>query len=494
MQHGNIPGTSIFVDVFPQPLLGGGVYVLTHAHSDHMAGLSKGWRHGFIHCTKPTADLLTSRFGMSSILRIHCLDVPLDIEDPSKPRRQITGTFVDANHCPGAAMIVLEGCDDGPPIVNTGDFRFSPTMLDSDALRRVAKQGPRLYFDASCAQQKLKEIPTKSASIGMLLDLLDSEIADHILLHSHQIGDEEVLESVAARNDKLWFAADSEDRLKQLMITHPEFCKSNCKPLAQHPSGLPHTIIVKNSRTRETDPRLRDMSSGIEINCSMLWWANRRAQMLVDVDDIKPVFKDGIWRIMLSHHASLNELRRFVAWLRPSSIKPICQSLVDASTDPCSLFSDLLCSCDSPEKFRVFEPQSSADDTHCRPHSGSIDIRTSADEVREFFSAKPMPDDTLTWLLHDDAGLAHLEHDADAVDAADAADAGANAKSPLKRKRALRGVPSAASADESVAATVLDTSEDELPLPLKRMRSWSLELESVQSACAEVINLEGSPV
>ena len=97
-----------------------------------------------------------------------------------------------------------------------------------------------------------------------------------------------------------------------------------------------------------------------------------------------------------------------------------------------------------------------------------------------------MPDDTLTMLLNDDDGLADLEHAADAADAADVADAAANAAQPLTRKRALRGV---LSATESAATTELDTSEDELHLPLKRMRSRSLPQSAVRSACAEVIDL-----
>ena len=377
MQHGNIPGTSIFVDVFPQPLRGGGVYVLTHAHSDHMAGLRKGWKIGFIHCTKGTAQLLTFRFGISSILRIHCLEVPFAIEDPSNPKRHITGTFVDANHCPGAAMLVLEGFDDGPPIVNTGDFRFSSTMLHSHALRRVAKQGPRLYFDASCAHPKLAAIPTKSASIGMLHDVLDNHTTDNILLHSHQIGDEELLESVACSHNMLWFAADSEDRFKELEITHHSFWMSKCRRLAQHGPGLPHIIIVKNARARQTDPRLMDMHGGIEINCSVLWWAKSRMQMPVNEHDIEPVLKNGMWHVMLSHHSSLNEQRHFVAWLCPSSIKPICRSLLDDG-DPCSWFSDVLGSHNSPDQLRVFESQIMPDD---RPNSDSIDIMTSAQEI-----------------------------------------------------------------------------------------------------------------
>ena len=100
-----------------------------------------------------------------------------------------------------------------------------------------------------------------------------------------------------------------------------------------------------------------------------------------------------------------------------------------------------------------------------------------------------MPDDSLTRLLNDEAGPADLEHAPDAADAADVADATAIAMLPLTRERALRGVPSAA---ESAATTVLDTSEDELDLPLKRMRSWSPARSAVKSARAEIIDLSAS--
>ena len=93
LQRGNtIPSTSIFVDVFHLPLRGGGVYVLTHAHSDHMARLRSGWIICLIHRTQPTAHLLTFRFGISAILRIHCLEMPFVIEDPANPSRDIKTT------------------------------------------------------------------------------------------------------------------------------------------------------------------------------------------------------------------------------------------------------------------------------------------------------------------------------------------------------------------------------------------------------------------
>ena len=335
MQQPNVPGTAIFVDVFHRPARGGGVYVLTHAHSDHMQGLCHNWRAGLLFCTPTTAQLLTSKFDdISAVLRIHCLEGPFAIEDPGNPRLQITCTFVDADHCPGAAMLVLEGLVGGP-VVHTGDFRCSPALFDSPALQHVSRQDTRLFLDASCAHPALADFPTKSDSIGMLLDILDRHAADNILLHSHQLGDEELLVSVANRfvGEKLWFAADAKDRFQQLKLTHPSFCKSSCRLLAQNHADTPRIIIIKNSSARLTDPRLRDMGGGIEINCSMLWWAKRRVQF----QDWRPIFINGVWRVFWSQHASLDELRRFVHWLAPSCIKPVCPVLIEG-VDPKDLF------------------------------------------------------------------------------------------------------------------------------------------------------------
>ena len=498
MQQPNVPGAAIFVDVFHRPARGGGVYVLTHAHSDHMHGLCHNWRAGLLHCTPTTAQLLTSKFDISAVLRIHCLEAPFAIEDPGNPRLQITGTFVDADRCPGAAMLVLEGLVGGP-VVHTGDFRFSPALFDSPALQHVSRQDTRLFLDASCAHPALADFPTKSDSIGMLLDILDRHAADYILLHSHQLGDEEWLVSVANRfvGEKLWFAADAKDRFQQLKLTHPSFCKSSCRLLAQNHADTPRIIIIKNSSARLTDPRLRDMGGCIEINCSMLWWAKRGVQF----QDWRPIFINGVWRVFWSQHASLDELRRFVHWLAPSCIKPVCPVLIEG-VDPKYLFSDLL-SHDEPEQFRVLEQPEG-----CPARLPDVDVRTlsTAAETRAFFSRQIMLDDTLARFINDDSqwgdympavpesigsgsGQGHVDDKLNVDDLSPRMDT-ASAESQTRgessaARRTLRGVPSAA----SVATTVLDTSEDDVELPVKRMRSQAPEPESVQSAPAEFIDL-----
>ena len=39
-------------------------FILTHFHSDHTAGLGKGFKHGIIYCTKTTKDLIVGITGV----------------------------------------------------------------------------------------------------------------------------------------------------------------------------------------------------------------------------------------------------------------------------------------------------------------------------------------------------------------------------------------------------------------------------------------------
>ena len=98
-------GTGIWVDHFAAP---GGVYVLTHFHSDHYRGLGEFWRHGLVHCSHITAKLLKRRGWCTSCVVPHNVDEPFRMLDPSTGLEH-TAVLLDANHCPGAIMVIISG-------------------------------------------------------------------------------------------------------------------------------------------------------------------------------------------------------------------------------------------------------------------------------------------------------------------------------------------------------------------------------------------------
>uniref|UniRef100_A0A6N2M8M8 Metallo-beta-lactamase domain-containing protein n=1 Tax=Salix viminalis TaxID=40686 RepID=A0A6N2M8M8_SALVM len=95
-----IPDTGFSVDAFRYgPIPGCSAYFLTHFHYDHYGGLTKGWSHGPVYCTPLTARLLTICLSLNS-LYIH----PLEL-DKEYVIQGVKVTLLEANHCPGAALL-----------------------------------------------------------------------------------------------------------------------------------------------------------------------------------------------------------------------------------------------------------------------------------------------------------------------------------------------------------------------------------------------------
>ncbi|KAJ1671471.1 repair protein PSO2 SNM1, partial [Coemansia sp. RSA 25] len=128
-----MPGTTFTVDAFKygnHDFCTG--YFLTHFHSDHYGGLTKSGFTGHIYCSRITANCVTSKIGVST-RQVHAL--------PMNTRclvQDVYVTLIDAEHCPGAAIILFEIPIDGDAsrllrIVHTGDFRASRRHVDQIA-------------------------------------------------------------------------------------------------------------------------------------------------------------------------------------------------------------------------------------------------------------------------------------------------------------------------------------------------------------------------
>ncbi|KAJ1965898.1 repair protein PSO2 SNM1 [Dipsacomyces acuminosporus] len=117
-----MPGTAFTVDAFKYGLLDFCTgYFLTHFHSDHYGGLTKGFK-GEIYCSRITANLIKQKIGTDPS-KIHPL--------PMNTRCMVQGiyvTLIDAMHCPGAVLFLFEVPQENDRlvrIVHTGDFRAS---------------------------------------------------------------------------------------------------------------------------------------------------------------------------------------------------------------------------------------------------------------------------------------------------------------------------------------------------------------------------------
>ncbi|CAD7935177.1 unnamed protein product [Amoebophrya sp. A120] len=171
-------------------------YILSHFHADHTQGLDADFNHGLIYATPCTAELIVRLTGVrESFLHQSCREAILDVDNitPSRahPQRRlalphnedaeaatrITGsaevadvafntgkakgagnknirsartrqaflgreihvedevylTFLDANHCPGAAIVFVYSRKSGKCVLHTGDFRGAKVVQDDCA-------------------------------------------------------------------------------------------------------------------------------------------------------------------------------------------------------------------------------------------------------------------------------------------------------------------------------------------------------------------------
>jgi DNA cross-link repair 1C protein len=132
------------------------------------------------------------------VLKAVPLECPTEIE--LGPLEKIRVTLFDANHCPGAAMFLIEG--DGKAVLYTGDIRSEPWWVNSLVRNPVLlpyatglKQLDRLYLDTTFAVKAdlYRTFPSKAEGIQELLEKARTYPSETFFyLHTWTLGYEDV--------------------------------------------------------------------------------------------------------------------------------------------------------------------------------------------------------------------------------------------------------------------------------------------------------------
>ncbi|RYP76533.1 hypothetical protein DL771_001767 [Monosporascus sp. 5C6A] len=176
---------------------------LSHVHSDHLRGLDT-LKSPFVYCSPATREILLrlekphSRLNYAQGItekrnptykELEKIVKPLPLETPVllklKPGLQIQVTLLDANHCVGAVMFLVEG--DGKAVLYTGDVRSEPWWVNAIARNPCILEyssGLRsldcIYLDTSVVDDY--HIQTKAEGLRELLEKV-AQYPDDTIFH-----------------------------------------------------------------------------------------------------------------------------------------------------------------------------------------------------------------------------------------------------------------------------------------------------------------------
>eukprot|EP01043_Picozoa_sp_COSAG02_P052609 COSAG02_NODE_5693_length_4119_cov_2.287562_3_plen_571_part_00 len=309
-------------------------YFLSHFHSDHYGGLDDRFE-AHIYCTQITASLVAAKLGVAAnLLRPQRIGEAFVVEG-------VTVTFVDANHCPGAALLLFElPC--GRTILHCGDMRYHPRMQADPVLLRVKGQVDTAYLDTTYCEEK-HTFPPQEDSIALVVEQVIKELerssaaADRgclVLLSAYTIGKEKVLLEVSRKAGHPIYVSPDKMKVLQCLELKPEELKCFTDDMSATPIHVTKMGVVGDVWPF-FQPNFASMRKYIATNALQYTralgviptgWAasskwNRTHSMQTD--------KSGCFSVMLSpysEHSNFPELQEFVTFIRPAHIVPTVYS------------------------------------------------------------------------------------------------------------------------------------------------------------------------
>ncbi|XP_028550682.1 DNA cross-link repair protein SNM1 isoform X2 [Dendrobium catenatum] len=309
-------GTSFTVDAFRYGAIDGcSSYFLSHFHYDHYGGLSKRWSHGNIYCTDLTARLLRS-----------CLSVnpqyifPLEI-NAEHVIEDIKVTLLEANHCPGAALILFR-LKNGKCYLHTGDFRASKSMQLYPSLAN--HHIDLLYLDTTYCNPKYS-FPSKDDVLAFVvrttLKFLSKQPKSLIVVGAYSIGKEPVYLAISQALGVPIYANASRRKILQ-SFGWPELSKKLCSCTESSPLHVLPLSCLRYENLKEYLKTCKQQFQTVLAFRPTGWTYSESTASHLDL--IKPVIKGDvtIYGVPYSEHSSFTELREFVKFLKPEKIIP----------------------------------------------------------------------------------------------------------------------------------------------------------------------------
>uniref|UniRef100_A0A672KTN1 DNA cross-link repair 1A (PSO2 homolog, S. cerevisiae) n=1 Tax=Sinocyclocheilus grahami TaxID=75366 RepID=A0A672KTN1_SINGR len=298
-----IPGTGFVVDAFQYGVVEGvTAYFLTHFHSDHYGGLKK-------------------RLCFTHLLKLKVYEQYVHVL-PMNTERMVQGVKVillDANHCPGAAMLLFV-LPDGQTVLHTGDFRADPSMERYPELQGLRIQ--TLYLDTTYCSPEYT-FPAQQEVITFAVNTAFEQVTLNprrlVVCGTYAVGKEKVFLAVSeVLGSKVCLSKDKyntmccleSEKIGRRITTDWQAAQVHALPMMQLNFKNLRTHFIKFSR--KYDQLVAFKPTGWTFNQS------------VRVEDIQPPTQGSIsiYGIPYSEHSRFLELKCFVQWLQPKKIVP----------------------------------------------------------------------------------------------------------------------------------------------------------------------------
>ncbi|KAF3631608.1 DNA cross-link repair protein SNM1 [Capsicum annuum] len=309
-------GTPFTVDAFRYaPVKACSAYFLTHFHADHYIGLTKSWSHAPIYCTNLTARLLNiSLYVAPSFI------CPLELGTEYNIKG-IKVTMLDANHCPGAALIHFR-LPNGQSYLHTGDFRASKLMQSYPLL--ATQRINLLYLDTTYCNPKYR-FPSKEDVLEFVVGVTRRYLNNHpktiVVVGAYTIGKEQVYLAISQALGVKIYANASRRRILRSFgwAGISENLSTNGKDTPLH--ILPISSLRFEVLQRYLESQYGQYTSMLAFRPTGWTYSETIGENL---NLIKPTSKGNItiYGVPYSEHSNFTELQEFVQFLRPEKIIP----------------------------------------------------------------------------------------------------------------------------------------------------------------------------
>ncbi|KAI4972368.1 hypothetical protein ZWY2020_003293 [Hordeum vulgare] len=316
---------------------------LTHAHRDHLAGITTTSAAGAVYASRLTvliARHIFPQLGADAFVEME-LGAPVIVliptaTSPSPPSTPTTALV-------RAVMFLFEGAFGNA--LHTGDCRLTPDCIQGLPFRYITAEAPGasqappscridyLFLDCTFAKCPL-QFPAKEASIRQVINCIwEHPNAPTVYLVSDMLGQEEILIEVSrAFGSKIYIDRDNNSECYHtLSLVAPEI-------LTEDASSRFQVIEFPRLSERATDmlalARARQQPEPLIIRPSTQWYAHYAAPeaSLKQKPALTEPMQDefGVWHVCLTMHSSREELEHALRFLRPKwviSTTPPCLAM-----------------------------------------------------------------------------------------------------------------------------------------------------------------------